>query len=107
MCTAPGKVWLSVSTVNPFERLVTLYSAALSVVSMDLSLYAETVGEWLMCVFAYLVDIGGHRIELSHLVGVCVLVDSVENSGDHSGVGAESSFLVGVSGEKSTYGCGV
>jgi hypothetical protein len=49
MWTAPGKTWLSVRTVKPLERVVTLYSGAWSTASNGLWLYNNAQkGQWLI-----------------------------------------------------------
>lgn len=95
--TALGKVWLSVSTVNPFERFVTLYSGALSVVSNDLWLCTQNkVLSKSSCrassAKTYLLSVWLEWVVSSHSIGVGSFVHSVENSVEDSRVRAKSSL---------------
>lgn len=113
MWTAPGKTWLSVNTVKPFESWVTLYSGAWSTASSGLWLYIIMRNKNLLknlsgggrtiinaikeshptcCqLYPYLEGDGG--IVFSNWVGSCVGVNSVEDSRQDSWVWSEFSSL--------------
>ena len=108
MWTAPGKTWLSVRTVKPLERVVTLYSGAWSTASNGLWLYKHDwlsnsieinfefswrVNLQLKCSieFSYLKRSGG--IVLSDGVCSSVFVNNVQHPGQDSRVRSEFSSL--------------
>lgn len=90
--TVPGKVWLSVRTVKPFGRFVTLYSGALSKVSIGLSLYIRN--DVSNRVLTYLVLKWLQWVEFGNRVGVSVGVNGVEDSVENSWVGSKSGSLL-------------
>ena len=95
---AEGKVALSVRTVNPLGRFVTLYSGALSVVSIDLWFYTSIKRQLVSCrVFkkmgTYLLSVWLEWVETGNSVGLGVGVHSVENSVQDARVGSKSSSL--------------
>ena len=105
MWTAPGKTWLSVRTVKPLERVVTLYSGAWSTASNGLWLYNYAQkGQRLKsfrrkyCIKSHFFFIVSYLEGSSGIVfgdGVCggVFVDNIEHSWQDSRVCAEISSL--------------
>ena len=107
MWTAPGKTWLSVRTVKPLERVVTLYSGAWSTVSNGLWLYKYKKQRLFSCYtanyfmqresphisieFSYLERSGG--IVLSDWVCSSVFVNNVQHPGQDSRVRSKFSSL--------------
>ena len=85
-------------TVKPFGRFVTLYSGALSRVSMALSFYTTISVSHRVC--TYLVVQWLEWIEFGHAISVGVGVNSVEDSVQNSWVRSESGSLLQKTGKE-------
>ena len=98
--TAPGKLWLSVRTVNPFSRLVTVYSRGRSWAAIGLWPWKKEICKF-SCLLqsAYFYDMYTYSkwdgwIRLDNLEGGSWFVKSIENSVEDTWVGSKVPSLL-------------